>query len=111
MRIVLACLVVAVGLAAGPRTANAYMAIGAGLSSCGAWTADRRNPSGVAALEDSQWVVGFLSGMGFVHANDDDPLVGVDAEAVLAWIDNYCRAKPLEKIEHATIQFYQTHPR
>lgn len=110
MRIVLACLVVVIGIISGLGAAAAYHQIGAGIDSCGTWTADRSNPRGVAALQDEQWVVGFLSGVGFVNQDGDDPLIGVDAEAVWAWIDNYCHANPLASIARAAAQFYMAHP-
>jgi hypothetical protein len=42
-----------------------YSAGGAGNSSCGTWTVDRRTPYGGGAAQDSQWVLGFLSGVDF----------------------------------------------
>jgi hypothetical protein len=47
-------------------------------------------------LQHQAWVVGFLSGVGFVGQNGDDPSDGVDADGIWAWIDNYCRAHPIE---------------
>jgi hypothetical protein len=119
MRFFLLTNVLTVALIAGfAEDARAYKLIGAGTSSCGAWTAHRRayQPGGSATLghqgelEDAQWVLGFLSGMGFVHKNDDDPLDGVDGEGVLAWIDNYCRANPIKALDDATTAFYFAHP-
>lgn len=109
MRIVLLCLV-AVGLIVGPRTGKAYVMIGAGVDSCGTWTADRRSPNSAAALQDGQWVLGFLSGIGYEGRDDVDPLQGLDAQAVWAWTDNYCRAEPLLNISDAAKAFYKAHP-
>ena len=85
--------------------------IGPGLSSCGTWVANRGGHSSSGAGIYESWVVGFLSGIGFVNDHGADPLNGVDAEAVWAWVDNYCGANPLDTIEKATIQFYIAHPR
>jgi hypothetical protein len=57
-----------------------------------------------AAAPYEWWVVGFLSGLsvGFltgVNADDDVGfLSGQDADGIYAWIDNYCKANPLEKL-------------
>ena len=107
MRIVLACMVVAVLAPAEATMANNV--IGAGIDSCGRWTADRQPVRGVSAAQDEQWVLGFLSAIGYATA--DGPLDGVDAQAVLAWVDNYCRANPLDHIMDAAHAFYQAHPR
>ena len=87
MRIVLACLVI---VAAGtlPTTGEASRIIGVGTSSCGTWIANRRAPKQPDWFIDSAWVAGFLSGIGYVGADGDDPLHGLDANAVDAWIDN-----------------------
>jgi hypothetical protein len=39
-----------------------------------------------------------------------DPLNGTDREGVLAWIDNYCHAHPLEQISLAAVAFVHFHP-
>ena len=51
-----------------------------------------------------QWLLGFLTGTadlaatpGVIEPGKLDPLRGVDAEAVWAWVDNYCHAHPLAK--------------
>ena len=58
-------LAVALGLVVSlaSRPADAVKIIGAGISSCGTWTAERTKNS-VAAREDAQWVVGYLSAVG-----------------------------------------------
>jgi hypothetical protein len=78
---------------------------GVGLMSCGSWTAHR-------SLNAQQWVLGFLSGVGLAgQADAIDPLSGTDAEAVWAWIDNYCRSNPLKQIADAAVAFIVAHPR
>jgi hypothetical protein len=79
-------------LAVTPNKANAYTSIGQGTLSCGIWTAWRRTSG---ALGPEQWVLGFLSGIGAAGRAGDDPLDGMDAEGVWAWIDIYCSIHPL----------------
>jgi hypothetical protein len=88
-----------------------YSLIGVGLNSCGTWTSDRAGQNAYPKLADEQWVVGYLSGMGFEGGGKDNPLNGVDAEAVWAWIDNYCHANPLDHIAKAAEAFSYAHPR
>jgi hypothetical protein len=73
--------------------------IGVGTGSCGTWTAARRDRR---ALLYEQWILGFLSGEGAASAvladGRDNPLNGMDAEGVWAWIDTYCQVHPLDQI-------------
>jgi hypothetical protein len=88
--------------------ADAVRSLGLGSSPCGNWTADR-TARGVYAAAEEQWVVGYLSGVA-VWAQDLDPLKGLDAPAVWAWMDNYCRAHPLAMIINAVDAFVREHP-
>jgi hypothetical protein len=55
--------------------------------------------------------LGFLSGIAYESTDGENPMNGLDAEAVWAWIDNYCQAHPLEQIVTAGQQFVFVHPR
>lgn len=79
--------------------ATDYIAIGPGLSSCGTWTADRRTRS--AWFSEIAWVLGFLSGVGYEETPRLNPLQGVDAGGVEAWLDNYCINHPLQPLVEA----------
>ena len=80
---------------------------GAGGTSCGTWTQLR--PAGALTPNASvpaefgvlfMWVAGYMSG-----ANSDssypDVLLGKDLAWLIGWIDNYCRANPLNNIGSA----------
>ena len=88
-------------------TDNVHL-IGAGMSSCEIWTADR-TARNVDAVQDEQWVVGYLSGVA-IWTPDLNPMKGVNAQAVWAWMDNYCREHPLVAIKDATSAFVEEHP-
>lgn len=114
-----AVILAAMVLIAGVAEAGAFAFIGSGALSCGAWTANERGyvPGGLPNqafqndLQDKEWVLGFLSGVGARgEAFGDNPLDGVDAEAVWAWIDNYCLANPVNNIATAAAAFYRAHP-
>jgi hypothetical protein len=82
-----------------------------GVSSCGSWTEARSNNQATPSAY-GQWVVGFLSGIGYEGAPQfgADPLLGMDADGVWAWIDNYCRDHPIDTIAAATKEFNSIHP-
>ncbi len=93
-----------------PVSARAFQMIGPGGASCGTWTADQRNNVGMYQI-DKSWVLGFFSGIGYTGVDGMDPMRGLDANAVAAWIDNYCQIHPLEKIVDAALAFMRAHPR
>ncbi len=61
--------------------ANHPMVGGFGLESCVEWTAYRGRKSPLTLVFE-QWVLAFLSGVGFAAPGDVDPLAGTNAEAV-----------------------------
>jgi hypothetical protein len=83
--------------------APAVRVFGAGLSSCGEWTTARAQQNSFSNLVFSSWLLGYLSGINealnaFKKA---DVLMSHDAQGLLAWMDNYCRANPLDKVKRA----------
>ena len=97
--------------------AVAYTVAGNGTRSCGSWTEDRialrMAPRGTEprtiAWDSMGWILGFLSGVGFA-GDHTDPLHGIDNNAVMAWIDNYCRNNPLKDIGDAAAGLAIAHP-
>jgi hypothetical protein len=43
------------------------------------------------------WALGFLSGVA-IYSTDLNPLEGVDSDAVSYWLDNYCQARPTDRL-------------
>jgi hypothetical protein len=113
MRFLLILTVLTVGLMTGfAEDTGAYQVIGAGAVSCGTWTKERSDPQAHSlASIDVNWVLGFLSGIGYAGVGGDNPLRGMDNEGVSGWIDNYCRAHPIDHISGAAAAFYEAHPR
>jgi hypothetical protein len=109
MRKTLLLTVLTVLLGAGEAEAQGYQLLGSGANSCGSWTAHMLEYSR-PDLQEAAWVLGFLSGIGYVGKNGDAPLDGMDAQGVWAWIDNYCHAHPIENIGLAAAAFYLAHP-
>jgi hypothetical protein len=65
-----------------------------------------------AGIPSRTVILGFLSGVGYEGVGrEDNPLNGVDANAVWVWIDHYCKANPLDSVAKAGAAFDATHPR
>jgi hypothetical protein len=91
-----------------PASAQDVQMLGPGSgSSCGRWLETRRSDTWHFM---ASWALGFLSG-GAVFSHDMDPLNGRDTDAVLYWLDNYCRNHPVETFPHAVTAFAREHPR
>lgn len=87
---------------------STYSLIGQGSISCKAWAAGRHEES---TLGPEQWILGFLSGAGFYGGPAGlDPLKGMDAKTVLAWVDKYCQGRPLDTLATASAAFANAHP-
>ena len=120
LRWLLLAVLPAVVLPAGSAVAaSSYKAIGSGNLSCGSWTSARTQVQGGGdqsakwlELTYSDWVLGFLSGVGYAGAaNNQDPVQGLDAKAVEAWLDQYCQTHPLKDLADAAVAFVDEHPR
>jgi hypothetical protein len=87
----------------------AFTLIGAGAKSCGSWTTARRYGHNTErSVPFDQWMVGFLSGVGY--AGQQNPLNNMDADGVLAWVDNYCATYPINDVLTAGMAFIAAHP-
>jgi hypothetical protein len=87
---------------------------GSGLDSCGAWLQHRK--TNTWALE-MQWVLGYVTGMDqsftLMRQESGRPLPddvqvdlpGTDAYGIAGWLDNWCRAHPVENLYGATAAF------
>jgi len=89
-------------LAFSAAPASSAKLFGYGLSSCGAWTDARRTESANNLIHAS-WALGYISGVNEAVSafEKKDILVRQDGQAILAWMDTYCRSNPLDKIKGA----------
>jgi hypothetical protein len=69
---------------------------GQGNSSCGTWIQDKQSDSRAISLHaiDRAWVGGFVSGSGHTGLQ----LRKTDSNGIVAFMDTYCQAHPLENI-------------
>ena len=80
--------------------------IGAGSLSCGKWLEARNNPRMHDQFE--QWVLGYMSGINWAAWTKKQKQADLpDAEAALAFIDQYCRNNPLDPIVAAAAALVQ----
>lgn len=80
--------------------------IGYATTSCGSWTNERSKQYSIASLGLEHWALGFVSGSNWTSHGKDE-LADVDADAIYAWLDNYCRQNPLDKFPHAVTTLAQ----
>ena len=100
----------ALAVASSQTYATPYYELGAGNLTCGRWVADESTE--VVHNADLEWVLGFLSGIGYSLSGvaNNNPLLGLDADAVGIWIGNYCQAHPLQAIDKAAVALDEEHP-
>lgn len=73
--------------------------IGAGSLPCSAWTNRTKSAIVKGALES--WVVGFISGLNI--SGDRELIGGGDLGAIVAWMEQRCKAKPTDQIGVAAL--------
>lgn len=85
--------------AAAKPTEGVFTVIGTGNSSCGQHLSNK-----ILAEYDHAWVSGFLTGVNGTKGARVGH--GTDSDSRELWIDNYCRAHPLEDIADAALSLY-----
>jgi hypothetical protein len=86
--------------------AYGYTIVGYGTESCGTWTVNAEDITGLSVVGQASWLEGALSQANmFVRMTDGtDILQGADDIALIAWIGNYCRQHPLDTVAIATLK-------
>jgi hypothetical protein len=78
---------------------DSFTIIGAGVESCGTWTAETHRS--VGSLNHS-WLLGYVTAFNrYWLSIDKNVAQGTNAEGLIAWMDNYCQAHPLDNISKA----------
>ena len=93
--IILTLVFSAVLVLAAPTQAQNVTTLGSGRS-CGTWTMNK--PGSLGWVDQGAWVFGFLSGAVTYGSPAGDPLHGVDMDGILAWVSNYCAARPFDHV-------------
>ena len=70
-----------------------------GSASCGSWV----NEKSVTVNAAYQlWLMGYLSG--FAIGTGKDILKGTDSQSIALWVNNFCKANPLQDMSDAAFQ-------
>ena len=80
-----------------------HMVYGVGNDSCGKWSAARKDGS---YYEMANWVAGYITAVDTASPYMPEgykELRKTDADAYSAWLDNYCKANPLETLAKASM--------
>jgi hypothetical protein len=76
-----------------------FLALGAGMNSCGQWT-KARVESGVS-IADENWIQGFISSHNHYAPGPNDLGMGMKLDALRSWVDNYCSQHPADLLVFA----------
>lgn len=79
---------------------------GIGQISCGRFIQERERRAGPYGSYDAtfrQWLLGFITALNWSEPQRRDLLAGADAEGAMLWVENYCRAQPLDTFFDATV--------
>lgn len=74
-----------------------------GNDSCANWT-ENRGDRGHRTQALEGWVLGYLTAYNAYADETGSVETSVNATAVLGWVDNYCRANPLDTLMTATLK-------
>lgn len=103
MKTVSACLLAAViacaPVAQAQKITRVYV-YSYGNASCGDWIAERKAPAADADV-GLAWVLGYLTGIEEGRESRRIQFRHPDADAIAAWVDNYCQANPLDNLFQA----------
>ena len=70
---------------------------GEGSTSCGGFISNAgKKQLGI------QWMLGFLSAYNEVGYNGKDILAGTDVDGAFAWVENYCKQNPTDRLHVAS---------
>ena len=84
-------------------TAKNYVVWGVGTKTCGAWT-DAKLTNKERAETFQSWIHAFMTGAAYGREGLDIKRgVKFEAEALTAWVDEYCAANPLMTVERAAV--------
>lgn len=62
--------------------------------SCGEWINRHSDP--IAEVADQSWLTGVMTGL--MIGGAIDILAGTDGPSIFLWMDDYCRAHPLDSV-------------
>jgi len=82
---------------------DAALVYGYGNDSCGTWIKEHAQQSKHSRYQTT-WVLGYISGSDFHIEINGGKQKATDANAVISYIDKYCRENPLKEVYYAAQQ-------
>jgi hypothetical protein len=79
---------------------RSFTAYGPATKSCGVF----RNVTGTQKQTYEWWVLGFVSGAGFVYSQDNRAFGETDSAGIKSWIDTYCADHPIDSLPTAALE-------
>lgn len=83
-----------------------------GVADCGEWLENSTTKLTLNKIADMRWLGGYLSGLNTAYSasvpeNSRDPLRELQSlPQALLWMDNYCKAHPLENIKSGALDLF-----
>ncbi|MFC7460601.1 hypothetical protein [Hydrogenophaga defluvii] len=74
-----------------------------GARSCGQWI-ESRTERGSKKVGSEAWLMGYLSGMAMVSGKD--AIQRTDSSSIYAWMDSYCKSKPLSDTAEGGVHLF-----
>ena len=100
-------LILATTQAVTAQTGRKFTILGHGASTCGQWTADQRLQN-LSSNSDKAWLLGYITAFNrFGGEPVGNVSSGVDPEGMMAFMNNYCAAHPLDTIEDGANELVQ----
>ena len=83
-----------------PKKRQASRSHGPDTDSCAEWAAERAK-SGYHSQAQEGWIFGYITGLNAFGQNSGDNAPGTTAAGLIGWVDNYCKANPLDAVNMA----------
>jgi hypothetical protein len=81
-----------------PYMGGEYQTLGIAVNSCGTYVSDFNNAQRKVLY--GTWITGYITGINYSNSDISDISGGLDTEALLKWIYNYCEQYPLKKVSN-----------
>jgi hypothetical protein len=97
-----ASLLLSAAMTLGMAWSNAHALSSIGDRTCGQWATRKQMPYNELSAE--AWLMGFMTGPAV--GTSKDVLADTDGDSVNLWMDNYCRAHPLDRVGTGATTLY-----
>jgi hypothetical protein len=81
--------------------AEAPIVLGLGSQACGKWLLDRAENK-IPAVAEESWVTGYVTAFNNYASETGNVSAGANITALSVWIDDYCKAHPLDSLFQAS---------